>query len=55
MKTPAAKVAKKPAFERQRELGKCYLEEKENFQRETREWEVERRDAQKALAAPSRR
>jgi hypothetical protein len=48
MKTPAAKVAKKPAFERQRELGKCYLEEKENFQRETCEWEVERRDAQKA-------
>ena len=48
MKTLAAKVAKKPAFEHQRELGKCYLEEKENFQRETREWEVERRDAQKA-------
>jgi len=47
MKTPAAKVAKKPAFERQRELGKAYREEKEDFQRETREWEVERRDAQK--------
>jgi putative DNA primase/helicase len=48
MKTPAAKVAKKPAFERQRELGKAYLQEKEDSQRETREWEVERRDAQKA-------
>ena len=48
MKTPAAKVAKKPAFERQRELGKAYLQEKEDWQRETREWEVERRDAQKA-------
>jgi len=48
MKTPAAKVAKKPAFERQRELGKVYLQEKEDWQRETREWEVERRDAQKA-------
>src|SRR5215217_4989764 len=48
MKTPAAKVAKKPAFDRQRELGKAYLEEKEEWQRETREWEVERRDAQKA-------
>jgi putative DNA primase/helicase len=48
MKTPAAKVAKKPAFKRQRELRKAYLQEKEDFQRETREWEVERRDAQKA-------
>ena len=48
MKTPAAKVAKKPAFERQRELGKAYLEEKEDWQRETRQWEVQRRDAQKA-------
>jgi hypothetical protein len=48
MKTPAAKVAKKPAFERQRELGKAYLKEEEDFQRETRQWEVERRDAQKA-------
>jgi hypothetical protein len=48
MKTPAARVAKKPAFERQRELGKAYLQQKEEWQRETREWEVERRDAQKA-------
>jgi len=48
MKTPAANVAKKPAFERQRELGKAYLQQKEDFQRETREWEVQRRDAQKA-------
>jgi hypothetical protein len=48
MKTPAAKVAKKPAFERQRKLGKSYAEEKEDWKREVREWEVEKRDAQKA-------
>lgn len=48
MKTPAAKVAKKPAFERQRGLGKSYAEEKEEWKRETREWEVEKRGAQKA-------
>src|SRR5215217_3774818 len=48
MKTPAAKVAKKPAFERQRELGRAYLEEKAEWHRETREWEVQKRDAQKA-------
>lgn len=48
MKTPAAKVAKKPAFERQRKLGKAYAEDKEEWRRETREWEVEKREAQKA-------
>ncbi len=48
MKTPAAKVAKKPAFERQRRLGKEYAEDKEDWKREVREWEVEKRDAQKA-------
>ncbi len=48
MKTPAAKVAKKPAFERQRKLGKSYAEEKEEWKREVREWEVEKRDAQKS-------
>lgn len=48
MKTPAAKVAKKPAFERQRKLGREYAEEKEDWKREVREWEVEKRDAQKA-------
>ena len=48
MKTPAAKVAKKPAFDRQRELGKNYADEKEEWKREVREWEVEKRDAQKA-------
>ncbi len=48
MKTPAAKVAKKPAFERQRRLGKSYAEEKEEWKREVRQWEVERRDALKA-------
>jgi putative DNA primase/helicase len=48
MKTPAAKVAKKPAFERQRRLGKAYAEEKEEWKREVRQWEVERRDALKA-------
>jgi putative DNA primase/helicase len=48
MKTPAAKIAKKPAFERQRSLGKFYAEEKEDWKREVREWEVEKRDAQKA-------
>ncbi len=48
MKTPAAKVAKKPAFEHQRKLGKAYAEEKEEWRQETREWEVEKRDAQKA-------
>lgn len=48
MKTPAAKVAKKPAFERQRQFGKSYAEEKEDWKREVREWEVEKRDAQKA-------
>lgn len=48
MKTPAAKVAKKPAFERQRRLGRRYAEEKEEWKREVRQWEVERRDALKA-------
>jgi hypothetical protein len=48
MKTPAAKVAKKPAFERQRELGRAYAEEKEEWKRELREWEVEKRDATKS-------
>ena len=48
MKTPAAKVAKKPAFERQRNLSKDYAEEKGDWKREVREWEVEKRDAQKA-------
>lgn len=48
MKTPAAKVAKKPAFERQRKLGREYAEDKEDWKREVREWEVEKRDAQKA-------
>ncbi|MEW6635612.1 MAG: DUF3987 domain-containing protein [Actinomycetota bacterium] len=48
MKTPAAKIAKKPAFERQRKLGKAYAEEKEEWRREVREWEVQKRDAQKA-------
>ncbi len=48
MKTPAAKVAKKPAFERQRKLGKAHAEEKEEWRQETREWEVEKREAQKA-------
>ena len=38
MKTPAAKVAKKPAFERQRGLGRDYAEEKEEWKREVREW-----------------
>ncbi|CAN5554055.1 hypothetical protein BH24ACT18_BH24ACT18_22310 [soil metagenome] len=48
MKTPAAKVAKKPAFERQRKLGKTYAEDKDEWKREVREWEVEKREAQKA-------
>jgi hypothetical protein len=48
MKTPAAKVAKRPAFARQRDLGGAYGEEKEEWKREMREWEVEKRDAQKA-------
>jgi len=48
MKTPAAKVAKKPAFERQRGLGRTYADEKEDWKREVREWDVEKRDAQKA-------
>ena len=48
MKTPAAKVAKRPAFERQRQLGRFYAEEKDEWKREVREWEVEKRDAQKA-------
>jgi hypothetical protein len=48
MKTPAAKVAKRPAFARQRDLGGAYGEEKEEWKREMREWEVERRNAQKA-------
>lgn len=48
MKTPAAKVAKKPAFERQRGLGREYAEEKEEWKREVREWEVEKRNSQKA-------
>lgn len=48
MKTPAAKVAKKPAFARQRGLGRIYAEEKEGWRREVREWEVEKRSAQKA-------
>ncbi len=48
MKTPAAKVAKKPAFERQRGLGRQYAEEKEEWKREVRQWEVDKRSAQKA-------
>ncbi|BBL79462.1 hypothetical protein RxyAA322_13160 [Rubrobacter xylanophilus] len=48
MKTPAAKVAKKPAFERQRALSRAYAEEKEDWSRELREWEVEKRDAAKS-------
>jgi putative DNA primase/helicase len=48
MKTPAAKVAKKPVFERQRELGRAYAEDKEDWKREVRQWEVEKRDAAKA-------
>ena len=48
MKTPAAKVARRPAFTRQRDLGGAYAEEKEEWKREMREWEVERRNAQKA-------
>ena len=48
MKTPAAKVAKKPAFERQRRLGRQYAEEKEDWKREVREWEVRKREAVKA-------
>ena len=48
MKTPAAKVARKHAFARQRDLGRTYSEEKEEWKRELREWEVQRRDAQKA-------
>ena len=47
MKTPAAKVAKRPAFDRQRRLGKEYATEKDDWKREMREWEVDRRDAQK--------
>lgn len=47
MKTPAAKVAKKPAFDRQRKLGKSYAEDKEDWKREVRQWEVEKREAQK--------
>jgi hypothetical protein len=48
MKTPAAKVAKKPAFERQRELGRAYAEEKGDWRRELREWEVEKKSAHKS-------
>ncbi len=47
MKTPAAKVAKKPAFERQRKLGRAYTEEKEDWKREVRQWEVDKRNTQK--------
>lgn len=48
MKTPAAKVAKKPVFDRQRELGRVYTDDKDEWKREVREWEVEKRDAAKA-------
>ncbi|BBL79307.1 hypothetical protein RxyAA322_11610 [Rubrobacter xylanophilus] len=48
MKTPAARVAKKPAFERQRVLSLAYAREKEEWRRELREWEVRKREAQKA-------
>lgn len=48
MKTPAAKVAKRPAFERQRRLGKDYAGEKEDWKREVRQWEVEKREAAKS-------
>ena len=48
MKTPAAKVAKRPAFARQWDLGGAYAEEKEEWKREMREWEVEKRSSQKA-------
>jgi putative DNA primase/helicase len=48
MKTPAAKVAKKRVFERQRELGRVYAEDREDWKRELREWEVDKRKAAKA-------
>jgi hypothetical protein len=48
MKTPAAKVAKKPVFEYQRELGRAYAEDKEDWKRELRQWEVDKREAAKA-------
>ncbi|MEJ7873612.1 MAG: YfjI family protein, partial [Rubrobacteraceae bacterium] len=48
MKTPAAKVAKRPAFERQRKLGKHYAEEKDEWKREVRQWEVDKREAAKS-------
>ncbi|WP_119068751.1 DUF3987 domain-containing protein [Rubrobacter indicoceani] len=47
MKTPAAKLARKPAFERQRGFGKNYAEGKEVWKQEVREWEVEQRTARK--------
>ncbi|MDQ3301769.1 MAG: DUF3987 domain-containing protein, partial [Actinomycetota bacterium] len=47
MKTPAAKVSKKPAFDRQRKLGKSYAEDKEDYKREVRQWDVDKREAQK--------
>jgi len=48
MKTPAASVAKKPTFERQRELGRAYAEEKDEWKREVRQWEVDKRDSLKS-------
>jgi hypothetical protein len=47
MKTPAAKVAKKPAFERQRGLGKAYTEKKEDYRRDLLRWEAEKKEAGK--------
>lgn len=47
MKTPAAKIAKKPAFARQRELRRLYGEEKDDWKREVREWEVQKRISHK--------
>lgn len=44
----ASPGAKKPAFARQRRQGKHYAEEKEEWKREVREWEVEQRAARKS-------
>lgn len=47
MKTPAAKVAKAPVFERQRGLGGEYAEDKEEHRRDLLRWETEKKEAAK--------
>ena len=47
-KTPAAKAAIAPAWRKQRNLRKEYIEEREVYEAEYRQWEVDKREAAKS-------